>query len=180
MYPSVHCSTIYNSWDMEGTWMYTHIWMDEKITVPICKIILGFPGGSDSKASAYRVGDLGSIPGLGRSPGEGNGNPLQYSCLKDSMDWILLSCKKERIWVHSSELDEPRFCYTEWSELEREKHIINVYIWNVEKWYWWTSLQGRNRHRHREQTYGQSEGRRRGQIERVALKHIHYICKTDT
>ena len=41
-----------------------------------------FPGGSDSKASAYNVGDLGSIPGLGRSSGEGNGNPLLYSCLK--------------------------------------------------------------------------------------------------
>ena len=46
----------------------------------------GFPGGSDSKASAYNVGDLGSIPGLGRSPGEGNGNPLQYSCLENLMD----------------------------------------------------------------------------------------------
>ena len=42
----------------------------------------GFPGGSDSKVSACNVGDLGSIPGSGRSPGEGNGNPLQYSCLK--------------------------------------------------------------------------------------------------
>ena len=41
---------------------------------------LDFPGGSDGKVSAYNVGDLGSIPGLGRSPGEGNGNPLQYSC----------------------------------------------------------------------------------------------------
>ena len=45
-----------------------------------------FPGGSDSKASAYNVGDPGSIPGLGRSPGERNGNPLQYSCLENSMD----------------------------------------------------------------------------------------------
>ena len=42
-----------------------------------------FPGGSDGKASAYSVGDLGSIPGSGRSPGEGNGNPLQYSCLEN-------------------------------------------------------------------------------------------------
>ena len=41
-----------------------------------------FPGGSDSKASACNVGDLGSIPGLGRSPGEGNGNPLQYFAWK--------------------------------------------------------------------------------------------------
>jgi len=45
-----------------------------------------FPGGSDDKASAYNVGDLGSIPGLRRSPGEGNGNPLQYSCLENPMD----------------------------------------------------------------------------------------------
>ena len=44
------------------------------------------PGGSDSKASACSVGDLGSIPGLERSAGEGNGNPLQYSCLENSMD----------------------------------------------------------------------------------------------
>ena len=48
--------------------------------------MLGFPGGSDSKASARNEGDLGSIPGLGRSPGEGNGNPFQYSCLENSMD----------------------------------------------------------------------------------------------
>ena len=41
---------------------------------------LGFPDGSDGKESAYNAGDLGSIPGLGRSPGEENGNPLQYSC----------------------------------------------------------------------------------------------------
>jgi len=42
---------------------------------------IDFPGGSHSKASAYNVGDPGSIPGSGRSPGEGNGNPLHYSCL---------------------------------------------------------------------------------------------------
>ena len=47
---------------------------------------LDFPGGSDSKASAYHEGDLASIPGWGRSPGEGNGNPLQYYCLENPMD----------------------------------------------------------------------------------------------
>ena len=47
---------------------------------------LGFPSGSDGKESAYNAGDLGSIPGLGRSPGEGNGYPLQYSGLESSMD----------------------------------------------------------------------------------------------
>ena len=45
-----------------------------------------FPGGSDGKVSACNAGDPGSIPGSGRSPGEGNGNPLQYSCLENSMD----------------------------------------------------------------------------------------------
>ena len=44
------------------------------------------PNGSDGKASAYNVGDLGSIPGSGRSSGEGNGNPLQYFCLENPMD----------------------------------------------------------------------------------------------
>ena len=45
-----------------------------------------FPGGSDGKESACNEGDLGLIPGSGRSPGEGNGNPLQYSCLENPMD----------------------------------------------------------------------------------------------
>ena len=47
---------------------------------------LGFPGGSDSKESACNGGAWGLTPGLGRSPGEGNGNPLQCSCLENSMD----------------------------------------------------------------------------------------------
>ena len=47
---------------------------------------IGFPGGLDDKESTCNVRDLGSIPGLGRSPGEGNDNPLQYSCLENSMD----------------------------------------------------------------------------------------------
>ena len=59
--------------------MHIHIYIYITITKS------GFPGGSDSKESAYNVGDLGSIPGLGRTPGEGNGNPLQYSCLENSM-----------------------------------------------------------------------------------------------
>ena len=46
----------------------------------------GFPGGSEDNASACNAGDLGSIPGLGRSPGEGNGNPHQCSCLENLMD----------------------------------------------------------------------------------------------
>ena len=60
-----------------------------------------FSGGSDGKASVYNEGDLGSIPGLGRFPGEGNGNPLQYSCLENPMDggaWCrLLSMGSQRV-----------------------------------------------------------------------------------
>ena len=47
---------------------------------------MGFPGGSDGKESARNMGDLGLIPGWGRSPGEGNGNPLHCSCLEDPRD----------------------------------------------------------------------------------------------
>ena len=50
------------------------------------QFILDFLGGSDGKVSVYNVGDPGSIPGLARSPGEGSGNPLQYSCLENPME----------------------------------------------------------------------------------------------
>ena len=59
-----------------GSQRVRHDWSD----------LAGFPGSSDGKASAYNAGDLGSIPGLGRSPREGNGNPLQYSRLENPMD----------------------------------------------------------------------------------------------
>ena len=49
---------------------------------------MSFSGGSDGKESACNSGDLGLIPGLGRPPGEGNGNPLQYSCLENPMDGV--------------------------------------------------------------------------------------------
>ena len=55
--------------------------------IPASPMFIDFPGGSDSKVSAYNAGDLGSIPGLGRSSGEGNGNPPQYSCLQKSHEW---------------------------------------------------------------------------------------------
>ena len=59
------------------------------VTLYICPnlyIVQDFPGGSDSKALAYNVGDPGSIPGLGKSSGKGNGNALQYYCLENPMD----------------------------------------------------------------------------------------------
>ena len=84
---------------------------------------MDFPGGSDGKASAYNVGYLGSIPGLGRSSGEGNGNPLQYSCLEKSHGWRSpvgyspWSCK---------ELDmTERLHFTSLSNID---HLIRLYL----------------------------------------------------
>ena len=71
--------------------------------------IWGFHGGSEVKASASNAGDPGLIPGLGRSPGEGNGNPLQYSCLRNPMDrgawWITVL---HFVYLHMSYSDEER------------------------------------------------------------------------
>ena len=58
-------------------------WRRERLPTPV---FLGFPCGSPGEESAYNAGDLGSIPELGRSPGEGKGYPLQYSGLENSMD----------------------------------------------------------------------------------------------
>ena len=57
-------------------------WRRDRLPTPV----FGFPGGSDGKESACIAGDVGSISGLGRSPGRGHGNPLQYSCLENPMD----------------------------------------------------------------------------------------------
>ena len=66
--------------------LWCHLQVDSVRTELNCRTLLGFPDGSGVKASACNVEDLGSIPGLGRSPVEGNGNPLQYSCLENPMD----------------------------------------------------------------------------------------------
>ena len=52
----------------------------------LSRFVMGFPGSSADKESACNAGDPGSISGLGRSPADGNGNPLQYSCLENAMD----------------------------------------------------------------------------------------------
>ena len=77
-------------------------------------VYLGFPDGSEDKASACNAGEPGSIPGSGRSPGEENGNPLQYSCLENPMDgeawWAIVhggrkeSDTTERLHFHLPQL----------------------------------------------------------------------------
>ena len=76
-HPIVPFSSCLQSFPASGSFLAWYIYL----------IYILFPGGSDGKASACSAGDPCSIPGLGRSPGKGNGNPLQYSCLENSMDW---------------------------------------------------------------------------------------------
>ena len=67
---------------------------------------MGFPGGSEGKASACNAGDLGLIPGSRKYPGEGNGNPLQYSCLENSMDggaWWATVHRVAKSWTQLSD-----------------------------------------------------------------------------
>ena len=70
------------------SWVGKIHWRRNRLPTPG---FLGFPGGSAGKESTCNVGDLGSIPGLGRSPGEGKGYPLQYSGLENSPDYIYSS-----------------------------------------------------------------------------------------
>ena len=69
-------------------------------------------GGSEVKASACNVGDLGSVPGLGRSPGEGNGNPLQYSCLENPMDRGTWQAPVHRVAKSQTQLSNFIFTFT--------------------------------------------------------------------
>ena len=75
----IMASGLITSWEIDG-----------ETVKPVTDFILGGSSGLDGKASAYNAGDPGLIPGLGRSPGEGNGNPLQYSCLENPMDGRVL------------------------------------------------------------------------------------------
>ena len=74
---------------------------------------------------------------------------------------ILLNYKKECIWVRSNEVDEPRACYTVWSQSKRERQMsrINTHTWNLERWYFWTYLQGSNGDANTEDKLVDPEGR---------------------
>ena len=87
---------------------------------------MDFPGGSDGKASAYNAGDPGSIPGSGRSPGERNGNPLQYSCLENPMDreaWWATGhgVTKSRTWLSDFTVTVFHFCMSIILQKERAR-----------------------------------------------------------
>ena len=81
-----------------------YIYNPREFSLHLCKECL--PGGSEGKASAGNAGDPGSIPGSGRSPGEGNGNPFQYSGLENSMDagaWWATAHGVEKSWTRLSD-----------------------------------------------------------------------------
>ena len=79
------------------SWVGKIHWRRDRLPTPL---FLGFPCGSAGKESSCNAGDLGLIPGLGRSPGEGKGHPLQYSGLENSMDCIVHGVAKS--WTHLS------------------------------------------------------------------------------
>ena len=115
MYPLLHKIRIYIKWELcvkfslngkEACPYKKNSMIFFFICAFICDVYVhkGFPGGSDGKESACSAGDLGSIPGLGRSPREGNGYPLQYSCLENPMDrgawWSTVNAvEKRRTWA---------------------------------------------------------------------------------
>ena len=74
------------------SWVRAIPWRKDRLTTPV---FLGFPGGSAGKESTFSTGALNSVPGLGRSPGEGNSYPLQYSDLENSVDCIVHGVTKE-------------------------------------------------------------------------------------
>ena len=84
------------------------LWRRDRLPTPV---FLGFPCGSAGKESAHNVGNLGSIPGLGRSPGEGKGYPLQYSGLENPMDYTVHGVTKSWTWLSDFHFQ------TEWGKL---------------------------------------------------------------
>jgi hypothetical protein len=81
---------------------------------------LDFPGGSDGKASAYNTGDPGSIPGSGRSPGEGNDNPLQCSCLENPMDGGAWWATVHGVAKSRTQLSDFTFTFFFWGDLDSD------------------------------------------------------------
>ena len=99
-------------------------------------MIHGFPGGSDSKESACSVGDPGLIPELGRSPGEENGYPLQYSCLEKCLDrgaWraIVHGIAKSQTWLKQKETKSSHYPLSSHSYLRTPQVLANTNLFCV-------------------------------------------------
>ena len=90
---------------------------------------LGFPGGSEGKASACSARDLGSIPESGRSPGEGNGNPLQYSCLENPMDRGAWQATVHRVANSQTRLSNFTFLFLSCSLFLFSDQVVSHSLW---------------------------------------------------
>ena len=126
-------------------------WLEHKAVQSLHKtdlhsVFWGFPGGSESKESTCNAGELGLIPGSGRSPGEGNGKPLQCSCLENPMDrgaW--------KATVHGlAELDTTKhayvvvsgryyICWMSFKDLCKSQNGISQSIWNSAFFFFWNA-----------------------------------------
>ena len=141
----LHCST----WNFQFIWWYIQIY--RKIYEKqeeyrwAYKYRWGFHDGSDGKESACNAGDLGSIPGLGRPPGEGNGYPLHYSGLENFMDCIVHGVAKSWSWLSDSllRMGESGKWVAELLELEYYREIWKqeaVFRVRCLKLWWWRKL----------------------------------------
>ena len=99
-----------------NSWVTKIPWRRDRLPAPI---LMGFTGSSDGKESACNVGDLGSIPGLGRSPDGGHGNPIQYSCLENYHGQRSLASylTEEPSWLHSSPGSSVHGVTKSWTQL---------------------------------------------------------------
>ena len=114
-------------WLGNSACLWWHAFLPRKDPI-VSPFIQGFPRGSGGKESACSLGDLGSIPGLGRSPGEGTGHPLQYSGLENSMDCT----------VHGVRHDWATFTFTSlYSSPPRNQMVKGTQWWSL---YWSTLL----------------------------------------
>ena len=102
-------------------WVRKIHWRRNRLPTPV---FLGFPCDSAGKESACNVGDLGSIPGLGRSPGEGKGYSLQYSNLENSMDCIGYGVANSRTWLSEFHFHFPQAKASQSKNRQMELHKI--------------------------------------------------------
>ena len=101
-----------------NSWVWNIRWRRDRLPT---SVFLGFPCSSAGKESACNAGDLGLIPGLGRSPGEGNGYPLQYSGLENSMDCIVHGVAKSWTWLSDFHFYE--------EDKSLSQHVIYIYTY---------------------------------------------------
>ena len=114
-----------------NSWVRKNLWRKYRLPTPV---FWGLPGSSAGKESSYNVGELGSIPGLGQFPGEGNSYPLQCSGLENSMDCIIHGVPKS--WTRLSDFHfhfhTPNSRYRHVQNIPSNRTIILVFLKNME------------------------------------------------